>query len=98
MRGTAAPAQRGTRKGVLYASAMLTALTVGGAVVYSAGAIDNMAETLYGTTKYGGNGSGTVWQLTPNGNGGWTFQTIYHFRGSADGSSPSTGLVLDLAS
>ena len=39
-----------------------------------AGLITDSAGNLYGTTYFGGNASnaGTVFQLTPNGSGGWT--------------------------
>jgi uncharacterized repeat protein (TIGR03803 family) len=68
------------------------------------------AGNLYGETSYGGHtsllcklGCGTIFELTSNGEGGWTKSTIYTFRGNAsqvkisDGSNPSGGLTLDNA-
>ena len=51
------------------------------------------AGNMYGTTIYGGNGSGNVWQLTRS-NGVWTATSIHDFNGN-DGSSPQTGVILD---
>jgi uncharacterized repeat protein (TIGR03803 family) len=58
---------------------------------------------LYSTTLYGGgdgcgnNGCGTVFELSPNGSGGWTESILYGFQGGSDGGSPSYGLILDQA-
>ena len=56
---------------------------------------------LYGTTVYGGTssncnggGCGTVYQLTPSGNG-YTESVLYSFQGTPDGELPFGGLVLD---
>jgi uncharacterized repeat protein (TIGR03803 family) len=43
---------------------------------------------LYGTTYAGGSGTGTVYELSPNGKGGWTEQVIYDRGGYA-------GLAID---
>lgn len=44
---------------------------------------------LYGTTEVGGvHGYGTVYQLTPNGTG-YTFKSLYQFRGGPDGIGPN---------
>lgn len=58
------------------------------------------AGNLYGTTYYGGNeacdlGCGTVFELSPDGQGGWTETVLYRFTGSADGQAPDSGLTLD---
>ena len=45
---------------------------------------------LYGTTYGGGSGSGTVYELSPNGKGGWSEQIIYNSGGYA-------GLTIDSA-
>jgi uncharacterized repeat protein (TIGR03803 family) len=54
---------------------------------------------LYGTTREGGKfESGTVFELTPNGNGGWTSQVLYNFcsrTDCVDGRSPIGGLIFD---
>jgi hypothetical protein len=67
---------------------------------------------LYGTTPGGGNstappcvgtGCGAVFEMSPNGQGGWIERVIYSFcsdftQGScADGAYPDAGLVLDAA-
>lgn len=57
---------------------------------------------LYGTTAWGGDiscdranrGCGTVFKLTPNGQGGWTESVIHKFENS-DGYGPTAPLVFD---
>jgi len=49
---------------------------------------------MYGTTFYGGTfGNGTVYELTPSGNG-YTESLLYSFSGP-DGANPCAGLVFD---
>ena len=67
-----------------------------------AGLISDAMGNLYGTTQYGGGGScfgghgcGTVFRLTPNGNGTYTEAVLYRFTGGADGSNPPAGLISD---
>ncbi len=62
------------------------------------------AGNLYGTTFlggsttcYGGQGCGTVYELSPDGQGGWIETTIYEFQGGSDGSNPISGVILDVA-
>jgi uncharacterized repeat protein (TIGR03803 family) len=56
------------------------------------------AGNLYGTTVYGGNfGNGSVFELTPNANGGWTELVLHHFTGGKDGANPFAGLTFDKA-
>jgi uncharacterized repeat protein (TIGR03803 family) len=62
------------------------------------------AGSLYGTTLFGGaNGSGTVFQLTPNhGLPGWHETTLYGFQGApfgtgSDGADPYASVVFDAA-
>ena len=59
--------------------------------------VDPSTGVLYGTTKYGGAGNGTVFSLAPpaSATGKWEFKTIHTFQGGTDGSTPSSGLVLD---
>lgn len=59
---------------------------------------------LYGTTAMGGgatgcvdDGCGTVFELTPNGNGTWTKSTVYAFQGGTDGNEPTAGVAVDQA-
>src|SRR5437762_11304718 len=57
-------------------------------------AIDK-AGNLYGTTVLGGDfGGGTVFQLSPSGNG-WVHTVLYSFTGGLDGGEPYKGVTLD---
>ena len=51
---------------------------------------------IYGTTEYDVSGAGTVWKLTPSGNG-YTESILYTFSSNdgLDGALPVGGLVLD---
>ena len=56
------------------------------------------AGNFYGTTWIGGVGGwGTVFELSPNGSGGWNETVLYSFTGGADGQHPESGVVLDSA-
>ena len=59
---------------------------------------------LYGASYYGGLtsgcavttwGCGTVFELSPNGKGGWSETVLYKFKGGTDGAYPYSGLVRD---
>ncbi|MGA3193452.1 MAG: choice-of-anchor tandem repeat GloVer-containing protein [Terriglobales bacterium] len=53
---------------------------------------------IYGTTASGGaNGYGTVFELAPPAKqgGAWTETVLYSFKGGADGSYPSSGVIFD---
>jgi uncharacterized repeat protein (TIGR03803 family) len=75
----------------------------------SAKLVFDTAGNLYGTTRYGGittsacnsvsEQCGTVFKLSPNGNGTWTETVLHAFTGysTGDGANPTTGLVLDAA-
>jgi uncharacterized repeat protein (TIGR03803 family) len=63
----------------------------------SSGLIFDALGNLYGETEGGGNGNGTVFELSPNSNGGWTETVLYSFQGGNDGIAPSDGLVFDQA-
>jgi len=55
------------------------------------------AGNFYGTTYYGGDGSpgfGTVFELSPNGGGGWNETVLYRFTGGADGAYPAYSDVI----
>ena len=65
----------------------------------------DQAGNLYGTTEYGGSGSGgecfggcgTVFELSPS-SGGWTFSVIHSFQyNGIDGTMPQYGVILDPA-
>ncbi len=56
------------------------------------------AGNFYGTTSGGGLGYGTVFELSPNGSGGWNETVLYSFTGGADGWDPVYAYVtFDLA-
>jgi len=62
----------------------------------SAGLISDGAGNLYGTTEQGGlYGGGTVFELTPNGMGGWRETVVHHFGGVRDGMRPIGGVIFD---
>ena len=62
-----------------------------------AGLIFDASGNLYGTTAYGGSeGEGTVFEMTPDGSGGWTERVLHNFGLSRDdGQSPHAPLVFD---
>ena len=63
-----------------------------------AGLILDAAGNLYGTTEYGGNYyDGTVFELSPNGHGGWTEKRLHDFGNGNDGEDLLGNLVLDAA-
>ena len=50
--------------------------------------------SFYGTTQGGGtNQAGTVYKLTPDGNGGFAFSVLHSFHPSTTGQSPLAGLI-----
>ncbi len=55
------------------------------------------AGNLYGTTTFGGaSNAGVVYQLTPNGDGTWTYHLLHTFTTGSDGAFPGHGsLVFD---
>ncbi|HTZ82023.1 MAG TPA: choice-of-anchor tandem repeat GloVer-containing protein [Candidatus Acidoferrales bacterium] len=54
------------------------------------------AGNLYGTAGEGGaSNNGTVFELSPSGNGNWTEKTLLSFNGGSGGSTPVGGLVID---
>ncbi len=57
--------------------------------------IFDSAGNLYSTTSGGGtNGKGTVFEMSPNGSGGWTERVLHNFRGDLDGIDPE-GVIFD---
>jgi uncharacterized repeat protein (TIGR03803 family) len=75
----------------------------GGGYPY-AGLVLDAAGNLYGTASTGGNlsscngqGCGVVFELSPNGSGGWTETVIRAFSGGRDGANPWAGLIFDSA-
>ncbi|MBZ5666323.1 MAG: hypothetical protein LAO30_17140 [Acidobacteriia bacterium] len=55
------------------------------------------AGNLYGTTLFMGGGVGGVFELSPDGRGGWNETVLYRFTGGADGGYPYCPLILDSA-
>jgi uncharacterized repeat protein (TIGR03803 family) len=61
-----------------------------------AGLAFDKAGNLYGTTVQGGAFCGTVFKLTPSGEGGWTESIIHSFGTQQnDGCEPTTGVMVD---
>ena len=50
---------------------------------------------LYGTTSEGGLGSGTIFKLSPDGDGHWTETVVHSFQGPPDGAFAYNGMVVD---
>jgi uncharacterized repeat protein (TIGR03803 family) len=68
-----------------------------GADPYYADVIFDGAGNLYGTTVQGGTfNQGTVFKLTPTGNG-WSESVLYSFAGGKDGAWPYAGLIFSPA-
>jgi uncharacterized repeat protein (TIGR03803 family) len=66
----------------------------GGAPV--GGMIRDSSGNLYGTTSSGGGSNvGTVFELVPNGSGGYTESILHDFTGSSDGANPVGRLLMD---
>lgn len=66
-----------------------------GADPYSA--LTSHDGNFYGTTYYGGLNYGTVFELSPNGGGGWNETVLYSFTGEEDGANPSGPVTFDNA-
>ncbi|MFZ0478264.1 MAG: Ig-like domain-containing protein [Terriglobales bacterium] len=63
------------------------------------GLVADSSGNLYGTAYYGGSGPcsggcGTVFELSPDGNGGWTYNNIYSLPGGTVGAWPNS-LTID---
>ncbi len=68
------------------------------------GLIFDATGNLYGTTYYGGsatcinyfgNSCGTVFELSPSANGGWTETVLYNFSATNDPQNPAASLIFD---
>ncbi len=83
----------GYKETVLHAfSAGSDGFTPAGGLVFDA------QGNLYGTTVAGGGaaGQGTVYELSPNGSGGWTENILLTFSGT-NGANPACALIVDAA-
>lgn len=58
--------------------------------------VSDSAGNLYGTTRFSSTGChcGTVFELTPQSGGGWSYRVIHLFEGP-DGATPLGSLILD---
>ncbi|HEY1679296.1 MAG TPA: choice-of-anchor tandem repeat GloVer-containing protein [Candidatus Sulfotelmatobacter sp.] len=69
----------------------------GGAIPYGALVMDASGD-LFGANSAGGtNGWGTIFELTPNGHGGWTYTQLYDCGVRQDCAVPMGSLVMDHA-
>jgi len=59
------------------------------------GLVFDAAGNMYGTTSEGGAGKGTIFELSPNGDGTWTESVAYSFAGAPDGAFPYDGMLGD---
>jgi uncharacterized repeat protein (TIGR03803 family) len=71
----------------------------GDGIYPGAGLTLDASGNLFGTTGRGGTqDAGTIFELTPNGTGGWNYSIVYNFLGGvADGAEPDSALILDSA-
>ncbi len=95
---TYAAAQSHSQEKVLIGFSTITS----GPAEPSGGLIRDAAGNFYGVTQAGGlggdGGNGTVYEVSPAANGGWTAKAIYLFHpGTQDGQDPLGGLVMDSA-
>jgi len=62
----------------------------------TAGVIRDGSGNLYGTTSLGGESNGgVVFELSPNGEGGWNETVLHNFTGYPDGANPEGSLIMD---
>jgi uncharacterized repeat protein (TIGR03803 family) len=62
----------------------------------ASGLIKDSLGNLYGSASQGGDGYGTIFELSPAGNS-WVESTVYTFTGASDGQYPYGGLSIDSA-
>jgi uncharacterized repeat protein (TIGR03803 family) len=76
---------------------VLYTLTVAEGINPAASLVFDANGALYGTATGGGQGTcGTVFAVSPTGNGGWTESTLHSFAcGPSDGKAPHSALVFD---
>jgi uncharacterized repeat protein (TIGR03803 family) len=61
-----------------------------GGYVPQGGVVFDEKGNLYGATQQGGTtGDGVVYELTPDGSGGWNEEVLYNFTGGNDGGYPN---------
>ncbi len=60
------------------------------------GVVADAAGNLYGVAANGGAfGAGTVFEFSPNQEGGWDQKTLYNFTAGNDGGEPEGGVIFD---
>jgi len=70
---------------------------------FLSGVTFDASGNLYGTTAGGGihctsnGGCGTVYELSPNGSGGWDETVLHSFGNTGDGTFPESGVIFDSA-
>jgi uncharacterized repeat protein (TIGR03803 family) len=88
---TVAPAQAQTET-------VLHAFTYSDGSTPDSGLTADGAGNFYGTTTAGGAfGAGTVYEVSPNGSGGWNETVLYSFTGGTDGWIPVSTVIFDSA-
>lgn len=82
-----------------YTESVLYAFTDGSdGATPEAGLVMDSTGNLYGTAMSGGIGEGVVFELTPNGSGGYTESILYNFSGNVTGEmNPNAPLLMDNA-
>lgn len=69
-----------------------------GARVVNEGSLTSYGDNFYGLTQYGGAfGAGAVFELSPNGSGGWNESVLYSFTGGVDGNEGYSSVIFDSA-
>ena len=64
--------------------------------IYPKSSLTSYGGNYYGTTYTGGvNGEGTVFELSPNGSGGWNETVLYNFSEGTDGANPLASVIFD---
>ncbi len=90
-------ANNGTVFQVTTAGTLITIYTFAGGTDGSGGGglVRDSSGNLFGTTNVGGlYGYGTIYELSPNGSGGWNETVLYSFTGGKDGSYPQAAIIL----
>jgi len=91
------PSRNGWQETVIHAFSGLDGVDPQGSLVFDS------VGNLYGTTEFGGNlvrcggGCGTVFELSPNGAGGWDESTVRRFVNGKDGVLPLGSVAVDAA-
>jgi uncharacterized repeat protein (TIGR03803 family) len=86
------PSQGGWQLTILHSFSGPDGAGPGGALIF------DKSGNLYGTTVTGGAyEAGTVFELSPSGDGAWSETVLHDFGGQGDGTAPESNLVFDSA-